>query len=335
MGRTLLLEVWSGPDAGLAFALPAGARAVVGRMAPSDALLPGDRTVSRRHFAISFDGRAATIEDLCSSHGTTVNDRPVDSATVLHGDRIGAGETTLRARLVDVAPAHARPLGPRPTAAPTVAPAAPPGLVTEDFPLVDALATPAAPPAPHDRALQALRGEPAPLFAILDAARDPMVYLRIHECPERKQSLYEDAAPELAFVAPYLISLPRSSPSLDLIVREGWGESWGVFLTSDRTFEEVRKHLRRLLTVQTEDGKPLLFRFYDPRVLRAFLPTCTPVETTQLHGPIGAFLIEGDSPGRLLRWPSRGVPGGGPDVVDVGPNERPSSPGFAGGGAGR
>jgi len=157
-------------------------------------------------------------------------------------------------------------------------------------------------PTPQDRILEILRSQKQPLFAILDAARDPIVHLRIYECQEQKQSLYEGPeAARLSFVAPYLISLPRRSPFLEQLVREGWGNSWGVYLTCDRPFEEVRKHLRHFLTVELEgEHKKVLFRFYDPRVLRLFLPTCTPKESAEFFGPIGKYTLESESEDLVL-----------------------------------
>jgi len=52
-------------------------------------------------------------------------------------------------------------------------------------------------------------------------------------------------------------------------------------------------HLRRFLTVRTEKGKKLLFRFYDPRVLRLYLPTCTSTELNTFFGPVERFVCEG------------------------------------------
>src|SRR5208337_1236090 len=159
-------------------------------------------------------------------------------------------------------------------------------------------------PTLQDRVLEILRSQKEPLFAILDAARDPIVHLRIHECPEQKQSLYEGPeAARLSFVAPYLISLPKRSPFLEQLVREGWGNSWGVCLTCDRPFEEVRKHLRHFLTVELEgEHKKVLFRFYDPRVLRVFLPTCIPKEVLEFFGPIERYVVEGDERSVILQY---------------------------------
>ena len=49
-------------------------------------------------------------------------------------------------------------------------------------------------------------------------------------------------------------------------------------------------------------GKRLLFRYYDPRVLRVFLPTCTPAELAGFFGPIRGYLLEAGAPETLLRF---------------------------------
>ena len=45
----------------------------------------------------------------------------------------------------------------------------------------------------------------------------------------------------------------------------------------------------------------MLFRFYDPRVMRMYLPTCTAEELAIVFGPVGAYLLEGQDPKALLR----------------------------------
>jgi len=44
--------------------------------------------------------------------------------------------------------------------------------------------------------------------------------------------------------------------------------------------------------VRTEEGKFLVFSYYDPRILRRYLPTCTPAEMERFFGPISAIVAE-------------------------------------------
>jgi len=54
--------------------------------------------------------------------------------------------------------------------------------------------------------------------------------------------------------------------------------------------------------VKTEAGQEMYFRFYDPRVLRAFLPVCTPQEAKEFFGPVRSFLVEARHGATLLRF---------------------------------
>ena len=71
----------------------------------------------------------------------------------------------------------------------------------------------------------------------------------------------------------------------------GWGQSWGVFVRI-KDPSNLRSHLRGFLRVKDESGRFLLFRYYDPRVLRVYLPTCLPHELRTVFGPISSYLVE-------------------------------------------
>jgi hypothetical protein len=45
-----------------------------------------------------------------------------------------------------------------------------------------------------------------------------------------------------------------------------------------------------------------LFRFYDPRVLRAFLPVCKSSELVQFFGPVAAFHCQTEEPGSVVSF---------------------------------
>lgn len=67
---------------------------IVGRGQDSDFRLP-DTGVSRRHLEISWDGHQATLSDLGSTNGTTVNGSPVQTWQLTDGDVIRIGHSTL------------------------------------------------------------------------------------------------------------------------------------------------------------------------------------------------------------------------------------------------
>mgnify|MGYP001454492693 CR=1 FL=1 len=67
---------------------------VIGRGQDSAFRLP-DTGVSRRHLEISWDGQTATLSDLGSTNGTTVNGNPVQTWQLGDGDVIRVGHSSL------------------------------------------------------------------------------------------------------------------------------------------------------------------------------------------------------------------------------------------------
>jgi Domain of unknown function (DUF4123) len=140
------------------------------------------------------------------------------------------------------------------------------------------------------------------LYAILDAARNKQIYPVLRRLAQTDQvlGLYQGrAATELAAVAPYLVNLGTTDRVFDWLWEQGWGESWGIFLWSLVSPDTLRAHFRRLTMVQDDKGARLLFRFYDPRVLGAFLPTCDAAQLHEMFGPVQRLMLEQDA-GRAL-----------------------------------
>lgn len=143
------------------------------------------------------------------------------------------------------------------------------------------------------------------LYAVLDAARDERIYPRLRQlsATEHVVGLYQGrTASELASVAPYLVCLGSTDRVFDWLWDEGWGESWGIFVWSLVSPQRLREHFRRLNMVQTEDRQRLLFRFYDPRVLRAFLPTCDAAQLREMFGPVAAYMAESGDGGAVISY---------------------------------
>jgi hypothetical protein len=130
------------------------------------------------------------------------------------------------------------------------------------------------------------------VWAVLDCARDPAVYRALLESRLEFRCLYSGRLPaELERVAPQLVELLPGHRLVDRLLNEGWGRSWGVFVKIVDP-SSLRHHLRKFLKVRDEDGKSLIFRYYDPRVLRTYLPSCRPGEVEALFGPVTAYLTE-------------------------------------------
>ena len=143
------------------------------------------------------------------------------------------------------------------------------------------------------------------VFMLVDAARSPVIYPRLQALAGfgRAQSLYQgDIGAGLGHVLPWLVRLDPAGGPAAWFVETGFGEAWGSFVVADLPFEDVRRHLRKFNLVTAPDGSSMVFRFFDPRVLRSFLPSCTPTELSRFFGPVKGFLAEAEGADALLRW---------------------------------
>jgi len=156
--------------------------------------------------------------------------------------------------------------------------------------------------------VDAIRGklygeEGASIFAILDGASVPGLLQKLADQEPPHVCLYRGTLePDMAEVAPYLVRLDRDMPFTDWVLDRGWGNHWGIFAETAADLNSLRGHLRTLLKVHDSDGKPLLFRYYDPRVLRVYLPTCNGEELNTMFGPVDAYWTEDESGAALLRF---------------------------------
>lgn len=143
-------------------------------------------------------------------------------------------------------------------------------------------------------------------YAILDGASvaNLLVELGGDKRPVRFECLFRGSLPpDMAQVAPYLVQLAPDCAFTDWLIDGGWGNHWGVFALSQLDFQSVRYHFRALTRVYDETGKRYLyFRYYDPRVLRLFLPTCQAAQLHEIFGPVDYYLAEGETPEELLRF---------------------------------
>lgn len=295
----VVLEVISGPGVGRRHVVKPGQVALVGRASWAEVSVPGDSSLSGRHFSLTFDAGSCRMRDLQSKNGTRVNGKPANEAVLTHGDHVMAGESIFRVLLDNGA---ALPLSTQaeivmpPERVEPATPASVRGLSRRS-------AAPVVPETPLGQVHRILRETSEPVFALLDAARDQTILPLLQESGVVFRSLYEGPQGEsLARWAPYLVEFPAKSAFLERLLTLGWGKSWGVFFNSKAEFLDVRKHFRHFLLCKLPDGREVYFRYYDPRVLRVFLPTATPEQMKEFFGPVSRFVMEDKLQETLLHF---------------------------------
>ena len=141
------------------------------------------------------------------------------------------------------------------------------------------------------------------VYTVLDGASVPDLLDKLYEDPPEHCCLYRgELTPDLAETAPYLVRLEPRAAFTNWVLDKGWGHHWAIFATAEADLRTMRRHFRTFLMVNDPDGKPLYFRYYDPRVLRVYLPTCNVEEMTTVFGPIASYMLEGDTPNILFRF---------------------------------
>jgi Domain of unknown function (DUF4123) len=145
--------------------------------------------------------------------------------------------------------------------------------------------------------------EGLPAYVVLDGASIPELRQSLYSMTPGHECLYiGELSDDMAEVAPYLVELTPESPFTKHVFEQGWGKHWGIFAVSEAGIRDLRQHFRRFLTVYDPDGKAMLFRYYDPRVLRTYLPTCNAEETGKLFGPVKTFFAEGEKPDTMVKF---------------------------------
>lgn len=147
-----------------------------------------------------------------------------------------------------------------------------------------------------------LFGENLNVYAILDGASIPDLQHRLYEMQPPQVCLYRgELDADLAEVAPHLVQLNCGTRFTSWLLGECWGRHWGVFARTPFSLVEMRKHFRKFLTVHDEAGNPLVFRYYDPRVLTKFLPTCDAAELAEIFDRVKNFYAEANDAENLVK----------------------------------
>ncbi|VAW56226.1 hypothetical protein MNBD_GAMMA07-1401 [hydrothermal vent metagenome] len=141
------------------------------------------------------------------------------------------------------------------------------------------------------------KGEPI-VYAILDGARNKKIHPMLAASKMKLSCLYDGKLNyDLTLAAPYLVRLEKDADFTRDLIQQAWGNSWGIFAITYKpaTLIGVRRNCKKVAFVRNEETKrKLLFRYYDPHVLRTYLPQCSPEEALKFFGPVTEFLVEAE-----------------------------------------
>jgi hypothetical protein len=301
----LTLFVVSGPKSGEVIAIAPGEGMRIGSSPEfCQKSFPGDPRMSAVHFVLESDAAGWNVRDLNSRQGTLVNRVRVAFAALKEADRITAGETTFLVRLGNLTESEVEATSAAGEnyvgtaggggAAPVAAEADKEAAKEEETEKL---------PAPLAKLEKTLSEYPLPLFALLDQACDPSIQEMLSDLRAEAYPLFDiDSNPQLAPVTPMLVAIEKNKKLLNAVLAKGWGNNWGFFCASSAAPYEMRTHFKKFLRAQDEDGKEMFFRYYDPRVLRLYLPTCTAQESTAFFGSAQWFLMEDEDPKSALAF---------------------------------
>jgi hypothetical protein len=226
----------------------------------------------------------------------SVNGKVVHQAVVRPGDEIRAGDLAFRleaasARLSEPGQDPVAPIANTPEPAPTV----PIQLFPSVAPTLSAEA-----PAPADGSLLAalgssLRSDPScRLYALVDGAQAFELAFTARLMGHELYTIFSgELAETAAHVGPCLVAVGERSAFLQKWI-EQIGSHAGVLFESSAPFDTVCAHLRSVFVAVDEEGQEYFFRFYDPRVLRSFLPTCREDELREFFGPVDRWIAESE-----------------------------------------
>lgn len=159
-------------------------------------------------------------------------------------------------------------------------------------------------PALHE--ILAQEGSPSPLFAIVDGAAVEGLPNLLDAAAANYRCLYRgELDDDLNAAAPYLLELDQKSEFGRNFATARWGHSAAVFVhvSPSADIDDLRRHFRKLNRVKGPAGEDYLFRYYDPRVLRVFLPTCDGEQLAAMFDDVVlAYVCEGEGARDAMRF---------------------------------
>lgn len=119
----------------------------------------------------------------------------------------------------------------------------------------------------------------AALYCVVDCAADDRLYGAVLQAGRGTALFAGELHPDLAEATPHLVQVDQDSALLALLASpEGRAGAFGCVLRAHPHMATVWRALRKHLLARMPDGKVVMFRFFDPRVMAPYLGSLTPSE---------------------------------------------------------
>lgn len=121
-------------------------------------------------------------------------------------------------------------------------------------------------------------------------------------CSLLDATTYLDVIP----VGPWLIDLGQCDDLRRLWIKQVRNVEWGYTIHTSLDLTDLRRHLRKFALAEIEgEEKPMLFRYFDARIIRAFLlEVFTPEERQRFLAPLHSVEVRSaDDNGTLVFQP--------------------------------
>lgn len=111
-------------------------------------------------------------------------------------------------------------------------------------------------------------------YAIVDASRQPMVIpAALDAFASSVRCLFSGSAlREFGDNAAWVVEIDSTEGTLRWLLEQGFNKRWAIFANSLLEIEPFVRHLKKFTVAEGDGGRTFFFRFYDPHVLRQYLP---------------------------------------------------------------
>lgn len=134
------------------------------------------------------------------------------------------------------------------------------------------------------------------LFLLIDGAKidDLSANIYQHESTPICDALYRDThLSGLADISPWLIQVKLDSRIVKLSFDDWRTMGAAVLWQAEANFDQVLAHFRSLVVARTSAGDEVIFRFYDPEILRSLLSSDeSGADIQRLMGPCGEVAVQ-------------------------------------------